>query len=90
MDLITVSHTPALSNVGEEIVLHISPSGFLRLDGGGFTPAALMFDRTNVTPNRYISSHILRHYMSVCLPPLLCSEPTWTLQCCSEEDLQGP
>ncbi len=56
MDMINNSRTPALSNVGDEIMLHISPSGFLRLDGN--TPTALMFDLTSVTPNRYDSSHI--------------------------------
>ncbi len=65
MHLINNDHTPALSNVGDGIMLHISPSGFLRLDGAGYTPMALVFDRTVVTPNRYDSSHIMRHYMSI-------------------------
>ncbi len=47
-----LNNTPALSNVGGDIELLISPSGVLRLDNAVNTPTPLIFNKTAELPSR--------------------------------------
>ena len=71
MELISVSHTPAPSNIGADITINISPSGILRLDG--HTPPALVLYRMAASPSMYEPSHVLCLYISVCASTSLLS-----------------
>ena len=68
MGLVNIGHTPAPNNIGADVSIHISPSGILRLDGAGYTPAAWVLTPTAVSPNTYESSHMKHplHVLGIC------------------------